>query len=244
MSRIQNFNCREDYRKFLKTRKLSLIPLGMGSEGSCHKSQVDQLAYKVLWSSIEEDDPMEDVGFGMTNLSSILTTEDILLPHFLFPIQLHVCKEELLGYTSFCAPSKNLFHSKFLTSKQAIRRIPFDALKKAYDAMQVEMDALNQEKIEIFDLAFNLIFDGESLYAIDTTWYKRRDKDVHKANEESLKYAIRSVFSLWIREDFSRSGKTIEDAEEYLSFLEGFEIENYLKQIENDYCKRKMICSK
>lgn len=177
MSSIIDFKTEKDLRKFLFTKKLSYI--AEGSEGKCFASSVDNDAYKVLF---EEDNYFaEDY-----DVEKIITTEDIDLKSFAFPKEIYTINGQIRAYRT-----KKIDNDLFKFEENFdLYSINFLKLEKAYLKFKKDIISLSKAGIEIYDLCFNLIFDGDNLIAIDTCGYKKVDYDVLQKNIASLDYAI------------------------------------------------------
>ena len=92
--------------------------------------------------------------------------------------------------------------------------------------MLKEIKILSDNKIKIYDLSFNLMFDGENLYAIDTCGYRKVDEDVNEVyrhNKFYLEEAIKDILSAFLINDIS--------TEEYNKLVDIQDLEEQLKEI-------------
>lgn len=158
--------------------------IGRGSEGICY--EYDDFAYKVLFDK-GIISCMSGILDYMEDPSIILTTDDINLPSFAFPEELYVVKNWLLGYKSRLIKG-NLFSEKVFNSIDDLKKINFNDLAKAYKIMLQDVDLLSEEKIRIYDLSFNLAFDGKRLIGFDTCGYKKADYNIKKDNRNSVSF--------------------------------------------------------
>ena len=177
MSNIVDFKTKKDFRNFLNSKKLSYI--SEGSEGKCYASTVDNDAYKVFFD--------EDKYFSVDyDVEKIITTDDIDLKSFAFPKELYTLNGEFKAYKT-----KKIDNDLFKFEEDFdLYSINFLKLEKAYLQLKKDIISLSKEGIEIYDLCFNLIFDGESLFAIDTCGYKKVEYDVLERNISLLDYSI------------------------------------------------------
>jgi hypothetical protein len=211
MNNIINFETSKELKNFLDSKRLSYI--AEGSEGKCFASKVDNDAYKVFFDDemlLENDyDPKE-----------IITADMIELDCFAFPKEIYTLNGKLKAYRTKKIDN-DLFKydeqpSAYLEEQSNLYLIDFKKLEKAY--LKLEKDIINLSKagIKIYDLCFNLTFDGESLIAIDTCGYTKVEYDVLEENISSLNYAIENLFSLWLTyEDICFNG-TYDDACQYI----------------------------
>lgn len=164
--------------------------IGRGSEGICY--EYNGFAYKVLFDK-NIIDYIGGILDYMKNPSQILTVDDIDLPSFAFPEKVYATKDWLLGYKTKLIKN-NLFNGEIFYSPEDLANINFNSLARAYKVMLQDVDLLSEEKIKIFDLTFNLVFDGKKLTGIDTCDYKRVKKDIKKTNRDSLAASIEDLF--------------------------------------------------
>lgn len=162
--------------------------IGRGSEGICYEHS--DKAYKVLFS---RDDIVCDVLDYMVHPDKIITTEVIDLPSFAFPEELYVTKDWLLGYKAKLLKN-NLFKEEIFHTIEDLKRIDFNALAMAYKKMLSDVDVLSEEKVKIYDLTFNLIFDGTNLTGIDTCGYERVKEDIKRHNRDCLATSVDFLF--------------------------------------------------
>lgn len=183
MSSIVDFKTEKDFRNFLISKKLSYI--AEGSEGKCYASLVDNDAYKVLF----DEDKYFEVDY---EVEEIITTEDIDLKSFAFPKEIYTINGQIKAYKT-----KKIDKDFFQFEEDFnLYSINFLKLEKAYLNIKKDVISLSKAGIEIYDLCFNLIFDGENLVGIDTCGYKKVDYDVLEKNIASLDYAIINVLTV------------------------------------------------
>lgn len=190
MSKLVLYNNELLFRQDIKSKLTHEI--GHGSEGVCY--EYDNDAYKILF-------PKKDIEISvgimdyMIHPETILTTDYIDLPSFAFPKEIYATKDWLLGYKAKLIKN-NLFNTKNLLDIEDLKKIDFNALAHAYKIMLGDVDLLSEERIKIYDLTFNLVFDGKKLTGIDTCGYKLVNKMIKKQNRDSLSLAIEDLFSI------------------------------------------------
>lgn len=169
----------------------NIVKLGDGAEGIAYLSLNDNFVYKVL-TDFEYEDKIED----------IITCSDISLKYFILPEELYVYDNHLIAYkTRFI--NKNFFDKR----RYNLSDFDFDKLIKAYYNILEDVKVLSNNKIIICDLTFNLIFDGENIYAIDTCGYRKvneKASEVYRKNKMYLDDAIKDLLSLYMRRDLSK----------------------------------------
>ena len=182
------FKNETEYKRFLKDKHLTY--LNEGSEAKCYLSNVDDLVYKNLLE--------ETYTRSFYSPDEVVTKSQINLPSFAFPIDLHTHQNTVWGYTSKYI-SVDYFSDRAILSKIIFSKINFNYLKKSLEILKKDTEKISKENILIDDLAFNLIFTGTRLIAIDTLSYLRVEENTLKDNLDSIYYAITSVFDLWLQ---------------------------------------------
>lgn len=202
------FKNETEYKRFLKEKHLTY--LNEGSEAKCYLSNVDDLVYKNLLENT--------YARNLYSKEEVITKEQVNLPSFAFPIDLHTHWDIVWGYTSkFLSP--DIFSEKSIVSQTKFLKLNFSHLKHALEKFKKDTEKLSKENILIDDLAFNLIFTGEKLVAIDTLSYLRMEENTLKDNLTSVDYAITSVFDLWL-ENIGQERVSEKDIDTYLKEVE------------------------
>lgn len=196
--------------------------IGRGSEGICYEYK--GLAYKVFFDK-RKLSYMTGILDYMEDPNLILTVDDINLPSFAFPEKLYTTKNWLLGYKSRLIRN-DLFNGDIFNSPEDLASINFNNLAKAYKIMLRDVDLLSEEKIRIFDLTFNLTFDGKELTGIDTCGYKRVRDNIKRFNRDSLAVSIEDLFS-------------IVSNYEIRTFIEDDDIDSYLEKVNHQLQLKK-----
>lgn len=212
MSKLVLYNNELLFRQDIKSKLTHEI--GHGSEGVCYKYDND--AYKILFSKKDIEISVGIMDY-MIHPETILTTDYIDLPSFAFPKEIYATKDWLLGYKTKLVKD-NLFSNENLFDIEGLKKIDFNALSKAYKIMLNDVDLLSELKIKIYDLPFNLMFDGKKLIGIDTCGYQVINKNIKKQNRDSLSSAIEELFSI-------NSNNTIDDE------IKDNNIDDYLEKV-------------
>jgi len=212
MNNIINFETNKELKSFLDSKRLSYI--SEGSEGKCFASRTDNDAYKVFFDDgamllEDEYDPKK-----------IITTDEIELECFAFPKEIYTINGKLKAYRTKKIDN-NLFKydeqpNIDLGEQSNLYAIDFKKLEKAYLNLKKDIIILSKAGIRIYDLCFNLTFDGETIIAIDTCGYTKVDYDVLNDNLSSLNYAIENLFSLWLPYEDICFDETCDDVCQYI----------------------------
>lgn len=204
MNNIIDFKTDKELKNFLDSKKLSYI--AEGSEGICFASKVDNDAYKVLF---DDDDILFESDY---NPKKIITTNLIELDCFAFPKELYTLNGKLRAYRTKKIDKDLLKYE----DEPDIYSLDFKKLEKAYLKLEKDIISLSKAGIKMYDLCFNLIFDGESLIAIDTCGYTKVEYDVLKENISLLNYSLENLFSLWFQYEDIYFDETFDDACQYI----------------------------
>ena len=200
LSNIKNFKCGWQVKLFIEANSIELI--GSGSEGSCYRGR-DNKVYKF----IEFDKPND------YNVEELITDDEIHLDSFAFPEELYVVGTQLKGYRSELV-ERDLFAVSNTVDIETIDCINFHNLSNAYKVMLIDVARLSNKNVLIYDLPFNLMFDGDKLTAIDTCGYKRVDYNPLRDNVRSLNTSMELLFKLWFEsykdENFKINGTDID----------------------------------
>lgn len=193
MGNIIRFNRLVDYESFINPRLVTKI--GEGTEGSMYSD--GEFAYKNfdkegnLFSEMYRDYP-----------EGIITTSDLDLSTFVFPIDLYVIRLRLVGLKTRLV--KNNFFKDWNYSKTIddFKGLDFDSFLSSIDKTKKDIDVITKSKISIVDLPGNLVFDGESLIGVDTCFYHKASPieqiGLKKKNNEQFIDAIKYLFSCLI----------------------------------------------
>ena len=205
---IIKFKCEWEAKLFIKSHALKLV--GSGSEGTCYRGK-DKKVYKCL--NIDRRYPYD--------VDKIITEEDVKLDSFAFPDELYTVDDGLIGYRTDYVKG-NYFSVDNTADIENIIDLDFEKLATAYKKMLEDIKLLSKEKILVYDLPFNVMFDGEKMTAIDTCAYKRVKKNPLEENITSLNKALEMVFTMWFMDYKDISYK-----------IEGTNIKDYLDKIIN-----------
>lgn len=181
MNKIVKFESEQAVNSYCM--KKAVRELGTGSEGTCYLGN-DGLAYKDMSDGFRSETYIPE---------DIITTADYQNKSFFFPHVLFVVGDELMGYTSD-AVKKNLTSYRYLFD-HGIDHIDFDKLYKAYEVMYEDAIQLARDGISIYDLPYNVVFDGEKLIGIDTCGYSRAPVMECLRNPEYVDDAVKRLFT-------------------------------------------------
>lgn len=204
---IKNFKSNKELTTFIIGKKITL--LNRVTEGICFLGE-DNKVYKMLGKDIIKNDNYK--------VEEVITEDDIKLKSFAFPQELFVLDEKLVGYSSEYIPN-----DKFGTINlniASVAKMDFEKFSNAYKIMQEDVDILSRNNILMFDLPFNIIYDGNRFVGIDTCGYKKVDYDPTDKNNESFNYAIEGIFRLCYN-DFEDPDLTFNDSD----------IDSYLERV-------------
>lgn len=153
--------------------------IGSGGEGTCFLGN-DEFVYKIYDGPDERE----------VNPYTIYTTGDVSSDLIIFPQDVYVVNDRLVGYKTKYIPN-----DVFLNPKAAFEMAGSEScIIEAFWEMVAEIKRLASEKIFMYDLIGNLMFDGKHFYAIDTSEYQhlpdKCDEEIIALNIESLIEAL------------------------------------------------------
>lgn len=217
MNKIVDFDSKKEFNVYIQQKRGPF--LGIGSEGRCYLGK-DNLAYKVLNN--------DDDTFLVYDPKKIITTADVSSEYFAFPDVLFTIKGEFAGYTAK-AIVPNLFSDKYLIDMNTVSHIDFDRLIEAYHVMREEIARLTSQGIRIYDLPFNLTYDGHKLVGIDTCVYQWDENITLEENTASLDEAMKKAFYLFLENNqraYNHDQHIVDDKQG---------VEDFLKDVESTY---------
>lgn len=221
MKRIYKFNSYKDLADYINEKMIE--EKGSGSEGTVYLCD-DGYAYKLF----DEDHILDPY----IEIEDIITVDDIDLPSFALPIELYVVNGELKGYKSKYI--KEDYISTYNTAGDLdFFDIDINDFVLAYYKMIKDIILLSKNKISMYDVAANLMFDGNCLYAIDTCYYKKEESATYEYNLKMFNGAIMMVFDTWLCRIKNPNKKVILEEEKIADYLEQVEtlmIEEYGKE--------------
>lgn len=206
MKKIVRFNSTEEFQAYRKSK--AKFFLGSGSEGSCFLGN-DGLTYKDLTEGYHSDS---------YDIDSVITSDEYSCSSFIFPHTLFVVEDELVGYTSDTVRVDLINNEKMIFD--GIDAIDFDKLANAYDVLMQDAVALGEHGITIYDLPYNLMFDGDKLMAIDTCGYYYSDNDPVGHNINSVNEAIKLAFSLYVEYAYCQKVDKNMEVKPFLEMIE------------------------
>lgn len=144
---IFELDSKERYEELVKENSTKF--LGKGAEGDCYLLP-DNMVYKVIKKHVKENLTPE----------SIITSEQVNSTHFIFPNQVYTCEGEIIGtQTNFIS----------LVDKESL----FEELEPKFINAVLdfahELEQLSKKGFIAIDFSDNFIFDGDTLFNIDTT---------------------------------------------------------------------------
>ena len=223
MKKIVDFNSKNEFDIFFSKSICDF--LGFGSEGSCYRGK-DGKAYKCF--DIDEELESE------YDVKKIITDADINTEAFAFPDTIFTVRGTLAGYTSKLI-SPNLFSNEFLVKKNTISHINFNKLIKAYYEMIGDVDYLTSQGIKIYDLGFNLLYDSNRLYGIDTCSYEQNKSITCQENRDTLSDAMKKAFLFFLLNNDEKYKVCNNAFDLLLKDMEKIDVEYFLRDIEKKY---------
>lgn len=163
------FYSREEVMNFIHTLK----PLGDGSQGVCYVDKNFRKVYKFYRSYLEFDDILY-------TKEEILQFRDIKSATFLFPQDVILLKDEVIGDIT---PYR---HAKNLCSLNPLN-IHLDRLIKLLVIALKEIEYVSRRGVNSFDVMYNILL-GNKFYFVDTLDYSINDRDYKDILSDNMKY--------------------------------------------------------
>ena len=191
MKNIKEFKSIEEFNKYAnKVRKIYMNTIG---EGPIYITKDNEVLKDV--SNIPY--PMY-----LSKKQDIIMDSDYNLDSFMFPTELYIYKDMIIGYTS------KYFRGDIF--EEFFGDINIDALIRAREKMIEDIKVLTNDGYYLYDLAFNTLFNNKKLCAIDTLDYYRKENVTLKENLDILDYGLVSRLR-----DHGLCRKNIKDGEEF-----------------------------
>lgn len=183
------FSKDEELKKHIKEESQSFKrELGVGGEGISYLGYNGKV-YKMFYSATRED------------YRRIITTSEVDLEHFCFPEQMYIIRNRLAGYRTKYVKGDIMLNLESLLMGDNPGELDMITLCRAYDEILADIEELSKKQILMYDLAGNLIYDGNSFYAIDTCDYRYAtnytEQEILESNIRMLDDAVQSELEFY-----------------------------------------------
>lgn len=206
MNKIVRFDSVE---KFVAYRRAKANHrLGGGSEGDCYLGR-DGLAYKDFTDGFRSENYIPE---------DVITSDEVSSKSFAFPHTLFVVGDELVGHTADVVKKDITSYDTLFFN--GIDHINFDKLYRAYEVLYDDAVALAEDGIGIYDLSYNLMFDGERLVGVDTCGYYRTSPMDCLHNTECVDTAVKNLFTHYAEYVKGEKLDTDMDVKSFLEMVE------------------------
>lgn len=217
MKKIIELQSKEEFEQYIGNKVLKYID--DGSEGECFLGN-DGLAYKIFF-----DEPFIN-DHALIEIDDIITESEYKLDSFAFPRVIFTIDDVVKCYTSKYVNSNLFGYKSKEAAEQLLEHIKSKEFITAYNKFLEDLEVLTSNKIKLFDLCNNLLYDGEKMVAIDTIYYKKEtEADVEILRDFNLRQfrtALVEVFSFALR---------ICDKEFDIEFDEDTPIEEFVEDV-------------
>lgn len=180
------FDSTKKYHDFVLKQKKREI--GEGSEGVVYITKNNDVIKEII--NYKDKYPNDE----------ILMESDIKLDSFLFPKELYVWNNFILGYKT------DYFRNIFRDFDGDIRDIDLNAVVKAGYKMMKDVEVLSKMDYILYDLPYNVLFDGKTLKAVDTLGYFKDSKDTLHKNTILLRDAL--IYALTMHDGYISKKET------------------------------------
>lgn len=173
------FNNQEEFDYFIKDKKYNEI--GFGGEGECFLGK-DNIVYKIINKELQT----------YYNVDELITTSDYNLKCFSLPIDIYTNYNHkiLYGYTN--KYFKNDIFQQFQFGEQLYCNL--DNLLKSYYKVIDEIEMLSNDKIYLYDIINNVLFNNNKIMVIDTIGYEKQKSNTYDKNVLLFLQSIENVF--------------------------------------------------
>lgn len=178
MKNIKEFKSGTDLDLYINSKKKKFIQ--SGTEGEVYTTK-DNNIIKYMKESYRPK--------YLSESKDIIMSSDIKLDSFIFPDELFVIDDQIVGYISDYFEGNIL---RFPNSKvEKEEELNLEALIEARYKMIEDIKELTDMGYYLFDLPMNILFDNKKLCAIDTLDYRKDlSSDLLKKNLKFLDYAL------------------------------------------------------
>lgn len=176
MKNIKTFNTTEEFERFFSNIRKKFI--ASGGEGEVYLTSNNE----VIKYMKESFDPK-----FLSESKDIIMADDIKLDSFIFPKELYVIDDQIVGY------KEDYFKGNIIKFNGGnIKNINVDALERARFRMIKDIEILTFQGYYLLELPRNILFDNKKLCAIDTLDYRKTKHVSLEANISALDYALAS----------------------------------------------------
>lgn len=204
------FNTKEEYFKFRK----KLLYLGAGSQGECYLENKEKKVYKIFFDCFEKD------YVCYYDKSDFLKFSHLINTTFIWPNDIISYNRNIICYVSNYINAKDL-------SKFNPLFIDLDSLETAIKKAHYDIKYITDNDIVMYDIMYNILYNGSTLYLIDTTEYAiGKDAYQNYSNfDKSIFYFLTDgYFNDFIENDKNLSDIVNSDEFNMLYFLKEFRI--------------------
>lgn len=173
MKNIREFKTSEEFDKYILENTIS--EKDSGSEGEIYltknkeiiKSMIDSYSYKTT-----------------DNIKDIIMADELKLDSFIFPKELYVLDDQIVGYREDYFPG-DVFNDMYSFDEPNLDKL-IEARKKFIE----DAKAITDYGYLLFELPRNILFDNNRLVAIDTLDYQKKNNVSLRENLDTVDYSI------------------------------------------------------
>ena len=188
MVKVINYDKFEDLARFIYS--MHIRELGSGSEGVVYLGK-DKYAYKLNYEEPWASDTRQ------LSPNEIISKEDADLPSFAFPLEIYTVEGIIMG-CKMERVKNNLLSTEHTISYMDFFDIDIYEFYEAYKVLLEDVRKLSDLKIKLFDVANNVMYDGNKLTVVDTFYYTREEYDTYEINLYIVEKAIELIFNFWL----------------------------------------------
>jgi hypothetical protein len=188
MVKVTNYDKFEDLARFIYS--MHIRELGSGSEGVVYLGK-DKYAYKLNYEEPWASDTRQ------LSPNEIISKEDADLPSFAFPLEIYTVEGIIMG-CKMERVKNNLLSTEHTISYMDFFDIDIYEFYEAYKVLLEDVKKLSDLKIKLFDVANNVMYDGNKLTVVDTFYYTRELKEQYEKNLYIVEKAVEQIFNFWL----------------------------------------------
>ena len=182
-----NFISREHFNTYLKKLKY----LGEGSQGICYLRKEDNAVFKVFHEFFDSESS------GYTK-EYILRFSNIKNSTFIWPNDIIIVENEIVGYTMPYKKSKNLCEINPLL-------VNLNSLETATIKAEEDVKLLTDNKVKLYDVRYNILYSNGTMNIIDTLEYSSREvtyeENRQNIDEELMLFLVDNYFDNFVKSD-------------------------------------------
>ena len=175
------FNSKKELLMYLKY----IIELGYGSQGITYHDKKLNKAIKVYHEVFDDE-----MSYLTKNKEETLKFNQAVNNTYIFPDDVLMLNDKIVGYTSKFVSGKNLQYINPLT-------ININNLMQSLKQVKEDTKLISENKIKSYDVMYNIMYKNGRLYVVDTLEY-----GINKTSYENNRACIDNEIMLFLVDDY------------------------------------------